>query len=168
MNNRYVLSIAFIVAIVSATIVSGEQSTESTGNYEMDLGQVYGAINAVKFAKEICAEAYPDYIEKNEVAYQKWRTQYKTFLQEMQQHFLVMTYREAGEDPQRQVEVLRKVDDKLEGMKKGLKDMMRSKGENSFRSMCQTYPVYLTTDSTNIEYFYADQVSTIRKGLKKK
>jgi len=34
----------------------------------------------------------------------------------------------------------------------------------SFRRTCVQYPQYLQTDRGNLEYFYAEQVATMRKG----
>jgi len=166
MKHRYLVNIAFLILTLATTSAFGEQSTGSTGNYEMDLGQVYGAIKAVKAMEEICGNAYPEYIKKNEVAYQEWRAKYKPFLQEMERHFTAYAWREAGGDTQRHMEVLRKLDDGFKGYKKGLEAEMRSEGEEAFRNKCQIYPIYLMTDRLNLEHFYAEQVSTIRKGPK--
>ena len=55
---HWLLLLAFLVS----PHAWGEQSTDSTGDYAMDLGQVYGAAQAVKFMKEICNESFPNLV----------------------------------------------------------------------------------------------------------
>ena len=152
-----------LFVLISATL-HAEQSTDSTGQYEMDLGQVYGAIKAVKYMKEICADSFPEFIHQNEGAYQKWRGKYKLFLQEIEKHFSALLWRESGGDPEKHMELLNNYDNALLGYKKGLSTQMHNDGKKVFRGTCKIYPVYLTTDQTNLEYFYTEQVGIIRKG----
>jgi len=78
--------ILIALLLLQPLVVFGEQSTDSTGDYFMDLGQVYGAIKGVGFMKDICGEAFPDYVTANETAYRTWRARYQPFLQEIERH----------------------------------------------------------------------------------
>lgn len=163
------IQVILVICLLSIVPIStyAEQSTSSTGKHESDLAQVYGAIQAVKYMKEICADNLPKYIKQNETAYQKWRVKYKTFLQEIERHFSKMLWREAGRDPEKHMLILDKYDKILLGYKKGLANLMRNDGEKGIHNTCKIYPVYLTTDRTNLEYFYSEQLVTIRRGTSK-
>lgn len=90
---HWLLLLAFLVS----PHAWGEQSTDSTGDYAMDLGQVYGATQVIKFMKEICNESFPTLVEPNDLAYKKWRTRYLPFLQELEKHWTASAWREAKE-----------------------------------------------------------------------
>ena len=45
--------ILFICCFAVSSLACSEQSTNSTGDYAIDLGQLYGAIQSVKYMKEI-------------------------------------------------------------------------------------------------------------------
>lgn len=160
--------IAAVILALLSTATLGQRSTDSTGDYAMDLGQVYGAIQAVKFMRDICAEAFPDHIQANAAAYEKWRVRYKPFLQEMERHFSASMWREAKGDPQQHMLLLRRTDDMFMQYREGLKQQMTSDGPAKFRGQCRIYPTYLTTDRTNLEYYYTEQVATIRAGDQKR
>ena len=55
-----------LAGLLLSPVVLGEQSTDSAGDYAMDLGQAYGAGQAVKFMKEICSEAFPAQSQSND------------------------------------------------------------------------------------------------------
>jgi len=156
------VSLIFFTLFISSPAYS-EQSTSSTGKYNSDLGQVYGAIQATKFMKEICSDKVPKLIEQNETAYQKWRVKYKAFLQEIERHYSRMLWNEAGGNPEKHMQVMNKYDNDLQGYKTGLARLMQNDGDKVFFQTCAIYPVYLTTERMNLEYFYAEQVQTIRR-----
>lgn len=162
---RFLLALPFCLL---ATVALADQSTDSTGDYAMDLGQIYGGVRAVKYMEDICSEAFPATTKTNEVAYKQWRERFLPFLQEVEKHWGAMAWKEAKGDPQRHTEVLTKLEKSFEGYKKGLKSQMASDGQDAFRKQCELYPQYLRTDQTNLEYFYAEQVNTMRKGQLKK
>jgi hypothetical protein len=155
-------------ALLFSFHASGEQSTDSTGEYAIDLGQVYGAAQSVKFMKEICNEAFPAFTKANDSAYQKWRARYLPFLQELEKHWTAFAWQEAEADPKRHTEFLTHIAEHFDQYKQGLKKQMECDGPEAFRKQCELYPVYLTKDRTNLEYFYAEQVATVRRGPEKK
>ncbi|MBE0576381.1 MAG: hypothetical protein IH613_10870 [Desulfuromonadales bacterium] len=162
---RILLALSFCLL---ATLALADQSTDSTGDYAMDLGQIYGGVLAVKDMEDICSEAFPATENANEVAYEKWRKRFLPFLQEVEKHLSEMAWREAKGDSQRHTEFLNKMEQSFEGYKNGLRNQMVSDGQNAFRKQCELYPQYLKTDRTNLENFYAEQVNTMRRGQTKK
>jgi hypothetical protein len=44
------------------------------------------------------------------------------------------------------------------------REQIRSAEREKSKRVCSQYPSYLLTDNANLEYFYAEQVATIRKG----
>jgi hypothetical protein len=134
------IAIVLLLAALPVSSMAEQQSTASTGDYAMDLGQVYGAIEAVKFTKDICDKAFPDYIQANGAAYQRWRARFKPFLQEMEKHYTASMWREAKGDPQKHMALLKEMDDIFMQYREGLKKQMMSDGPEVFRKQCGIYP----------------------------
>lgn len=155
-------------SLVVSPLAWCEQATDSTGDYAMDLGQVYGAIQSVKQMKDICSDSFPALTKENEAAYQGWRKHYLSFLQEVDKHWTAFAWREANGNPQKYTEFLNKMTNYSEQYKQGLRKQLSADGTDAFAKQCGVYAKYLTTDRTNLEYFYAEQVATMRRGPAKK
>ncbi len=141
-----------------------EHSITSSGDYAMDLGQVYGAIRSAKFMGEICSESFPDQSQSNPAAFAEWRTRYLPFMQEIEKHFSVMAWRESGGEPQKHVKFLADAENSFDGYRVALKAQMAKDGPDAFASQCKLYPTYLASDRMDLEHYYAEQVAVIRKG----
>ncbi len=141
-----------------------DQSVTSSGDYAMDLGQVYGAIRSAKFMGEICSESFPDQRQSNAAAFAQWRKRYLPFMQEMEKHFSAMAWRESGGDPQKHVQFLADAESSFNGYRMALKSQMTSDGPDAFAGQCELYPTYLASDRMDLEHYYAEQVAVIRKG----
>jgi len=102
------------------------------------------------------------------LAYKKWRTRYLPFLQELEKHWTALAWREAKGDPKRHADFLNEMARYFDQYKESLRKQMQSDGPESFQKQCDLYPVYLTKDRTKLEYFYAEQVATVRRGPDKK
>ena len=161
-------TLVLVLGLAAASAAYSEQSSDSTGDYAMDLGQVYGAIQAVKFMKEICSDSFAGLSKTSEVAYQAWRKRHLPFLQEVEKHWSSAAWREAKGDPLKHMEFLNKMGTSFDQYKQGLRQQLSADGSDAFAKQCGAYGRYLTTDRTNIEYFYAEQVITMRRGAEKK
>jgi hypothetical protein len=132
----------------------------------MDLGQVYGSIRATKMIVEICSKDFPSTAATNQRAYQEWRKQYLPFIQEMERHYSAMLYRESKNDPQEHLANLAKSEKAFDGYRSGLKKQIQSEGQDSYKKICEGYPLYLKSPRMNLEAYYAEQVATVRTGPK--
>lgn len=141
-----------------------EQSISSSGDYEMDLGQVHGAIRGAKFMGDICSESFPSQRQANADAFAQWRKRYLPFMQEMEKHFLAMALMASGSDPQEHLKYLSEMEKVFEGYRGALKTQMTADGPEAFASQCKLYPAYLASNRMNLERYYAEQVAVIRKG----
>lgn len=157
---------ALMLALVccSGAYAQDERSVTSSGDYAMDLGQVYGAIRSAKFMGDICTESFPEQRQSNAAAFAQWRTRYLPFLQEMEKHFSAMAWRESGGDPQKHVKFLADAEKSFDGYRAALKSQMTSDGPDAFASQCKAYPTYLASDRMDLEQYYAEQVAVVRKG----
>jgi hypothetical protein len=157
---------ALILALVccGSAYAQDEQSITSSGDYAMDLGQVYGAIRSAKFIGEICSESFSDQRQSNAAAFAQWRTRYLPFMQEMEKHFSAMAWRESGGDPQKHVTFLADAESSFDGYRLALKSQMTADGPDAFASQCKLYPTYLASDRMDLERYYSEQVAVIRKG----
>ena len=157
-------TILFACCLTVSTFAWGERSTSSTGNYENDLGQIYGAIQGVRFMNEICSQAFPELAVSNEMAFQSWRKRYLPFLQEVNRHWAALIERETNGDPSKHKEFSRYEENYLDQLRQSLRAQMSSSGSDLFFETCSGYPRYLTTERRDIEHFFAEQVTTMRRG----
>jgi len=159
---------ALVLFLLSCSLFAQDKySTNSTGDYATDLGQVYGAIRMAKFMGEICSESHPDQIQSNTAAFKQWRLRYLPFMQEMEKHFTTMAWRESGGDPQKYVKFLTDVETAFDGYRTVLKSQMETNGPEAFANQCNIYPRYLASERMDLEHYYAEQVAVIRKGQPK-
>jgi hypothetical protein len=156
-----------LIAAFGSAVAQDHVSTNSSGNYAMDLGQVYGAIRSAQFMGEICTESFPDQVQSNASAFKQWRANYLPFMQEIERHFSTMAWRESGGDPQKHVKVLVDAEKALDRYRLALKSQMTADGQESFLGQCKLYPTYLASDRMNLEHYYAEQVAVVRKGPSK-
>src|SRR6478672_12504994 len=140
------------------------QSTNSSGDYAMDLGQVQGGTRGAKFLGEICSDAFPEQALANATAYKQWREKYLPFLQEVDRHFSALAYREANGDPQKHVQFLADSEKSFDGYRDALRSQLMADGEKAFKSQCELFPTYLDSERMNLEKYYAEQVATMRAG----
>jgi hypothetical protein len=142
-----------------------DQAINSTGDYSVDLAQVAGAIRLISTYKKICDNAFPSFKTQNAKAYQNWRKQYLPFLQEIEGYERAFLAQDGdyAKSVQKMIEWEKIQDINKEALRKHLSNM----GAEKFREVCHQYPIYLfKMDNGNLEYFYAEQVTTIRKGAK--
>lgn len=158
---------AITLLMIMSVPANGEQSTSSTGQYNIDLNRVYGAMKGIIYMKEICANSYPIFKNQNEVSYKLWRSKYIDFIQEIEGYFTERTWEQSGNDPQKHMGVLNTYNVAMDEYKKAMKAQMQNSGETNFRKTCEVYPNYLSNNRTDLEYFYAEQVKTIRQGVVK-
>lgn len=157
------LIVIFALALSNAAFA--EQSADSTGDFWTDLGQVYGAATTFRNYKDICAELFAEYKKPNDDAYAAWRAKNLKFLQEIEKYRLAAAWKEAKGDQKKYVSGLAEWDAGMDGYKDVVRKQFKSAGREQSQRICsQQYPRLLLSDQANLEYFYAEQVATIRRG----
>jgi len=155
---------AFGLLLASATVTSADSDTHSTGDFAIDLGAVYGAIDSIRMYRDICTEDFPDLADKTRTAYDAWRTRYLPFVQEVDRTFTTAMYIEARRDPETCTKLLSKFATGLAKYKTALRDGFMEQGAASFRATCARFPEYVRTERGDIEHYYSEQVATMRRG----
>ena len=155
------------ILIISVIGSTAAQDNHSTGDYWMDLGAVYGAIQSAKFMGDICTESFPNQSTANTNAYTEWRSKYLPFIQEMELTFSTSMWKESGGDPQKYYNEITKFRDGMDKYRASMKSQMAADGPKTFEGQCSVYPIYLATDRMNLEHYYAEQLEVIRKGPSK-
>lgn len=150
------------LALVGASVCAQEQSTNSSGDYVEDLGQVYGGIRSIKDLGEICTSHFPQEREANTDAYRSWRKRYLPFLQEIEKDWTALAWKESGGNQGKYVNTLQAMDASLDKYKDSLEQQLMSGGAEQFAAACRLYPKYLQTPRTDLEHYYQEQVQTIR------
>ena len=153
-----------IFALALSTAAYAEQSADSTGDFWMDLGQVYGAASTYRAYKDICAELFAEYKKPNDDVYAAWRAKNLKFLQEIEKYRLAAAWKEAKGDQKKYVNDLAKFDAGMDRYKDVVREQFKNAGREKSQRVCSQYPRHLLTDAANLEYFYAEQVATIRRG----
>lgn len=151
-----------LVLMLMPCVSLSEQSTSSTGDYAMDLGHVYGAIKATKFYVELCAEYHPSTKDANDLAYAEWRKKYLDFIQEIEKEMVSMIWDESKGNMIEYQENLSNHNKQMEKQKFALEIQTQKETEPSFKQICELFPEYLSSERMNLEYFYSEQVQTIR------
>lgn len=156
--------IAALALVLAVPLVNAQQANNSTGDYATDLGHVYGAMQALRYGKEICSEFFPNYNRANEVAYTQWRKQYLSFIQEIQKRMVDLIASDS--DPASQLRSKKAFDEHMAGLKNGMREEARS-DMGTFEKYCRLYPKYLAHRKQDLERYYSEQVIVIRKGFAK-
>jgi hypothetical protein len=153
-----------LVVAVAGSPATSQQLNNSSGNYDVSLGQVYGAIRAVKRIKDICNEDFPQQREKNERAYAEWRSKRLSFLQEMERHLTRSMWLLSKGDPELAAENEATLQKNLAAFKENQRQIMSSGGREVYESQCGNYETLIRSQQWDIEKSFAEQVATIRRG----
>lgn len=147
--------------LMCASVWAQEQSTNSSGDYVEDLGQVYGGIRSIKDLGEICTSHFPRERETNTEVYRSWRKRYLPFLQ-IEKDWTALAWKESGDNQAKYVNTLQAMDTSLDKYKDSLEQQLMSGGAGKFAAECSLYPKYLQTSRTDLEHYYQEQMQTIR------
>lgn len=158
--------ILIVILLVSwRHTIAQEYSTNATKDYATDLGQVYGAIRSVEHMKQICIEAFPKHQNDINYAYRQWRKNYKSFLEEVENYMANMMWQEASGNLKKYGFITAAANKEFTKLRGNLKIKMMSNGAEAFSEQCMFYSTYVALPRLNLEYYYATQMTVIRKGL---
>lgn len=145
----------------------GEAFAPSSGNYDQDLGQLFGVILGARQYKEICNESFPESVQSNEDAYQKWRKHYLSFISEIEEQYSKNVSRHVKTNPRKPTEYPSYWASLADSNKEYLRKGFSRYGLEGFRNICRGYPAFLSAAQTDLEHCCAKQFLTIRRGPQK-
>ena len=139
-------------------------STESTGNYDIDLGQIYGAISSARLRENICSRNFPELSSKLREVHLEWRNKNLSFIQDIEKRFQERLWVSVG-DNKKEFLLLRKqlADDEMQ-YEEGLEEIMRGQGGDELKYECDNFDMFLASDVMDLESFFAEQLAVVRKG----
>ena len=129
-------SLFLIIILVLSESAHAEQSIDGSGDYFVDVGQVYGGLHSIRFFRDICADAFPALQPRNEKAYELWRNKYLKFLQEVESNWTAVAWQESGGDVAKYRETLTTMTKIFDQYKEALRQQLSSSGAEQFQRAC--------------------------------
>ncbi len=149
-----------------SAFAAARASTQATGDYFHDFGELIVRVRSVKWIEEICSEAFPATAETNRHAYEVWLVDHGSFVQEIEGQFLVIEgyWGEASETARREGLTVDQLKARVDASRAGLRQDFQVRGMRSFQGRCAAYPEILLTRQLDLENSQADLVRSVRLG----
>ena len=151
-----------ISLIAAAALASGPAAAQGSSTYASDLSRVYEAAQFIHAAKEACDSAEPDTRKANEVAYNAWRKQHQSLLDELERRFLAMVRRASTDQKDYSKNVGKYAGEVLEHLDIIKKAFLSQPGEK-IGQQCRDLPDYLKGPDADLPKRYAAELKAIRK-----
>ena len=141
-------------------------STQATGDYFHDFGELIVRVRSVKWIEEICDETFPALAETNRHAYEVWHVDNGPFVDEVEGQFLIIAKYWGDESDAARKEGLTvdQLKAKVDANKAGLRQDFLARGMRSFQARCEAYPEILLSPQLDLEHSQADLVRSVRLG----
>jgi hypothetical protein len=141
-------------------------STQATGDYFHDFAELIVRVRSVKWIEEICSDAFPATAEANRHAYEIWRVDHGSFVDEIEGQFLIIGKHWGEESAQAHKEGLtvEQLQAKVDANRAGLLQDFRARGTRSFQVRCEHYPEIMLSPQLDLEKSQADLVRSVRLG----
>ena len=150
----------------SAFATARASGGQATGDYFHDFGELIVRVRSVKWIEEICSESVPATAEANRHAYEIWRVDNGSFVDEIEGQFLIIAKYWGDESPEARKEGLTvdQLKAKVDANRAGLRQDFLSRGTKSFQTRCEAYPEILLSPQLDLERSQADLVRSVRLG----
>jgi hypothetical protein len=143
-------------------------SATPAGTYFHDLGKMMSQIRGIDWTVDICAEKYPATETSNRQAAQRWKSEHKRFLDEMNSAFQGLPAYWSNHDPRSAKaapELWAKINKQLDSGRDLLAHQYFAQlGQEEFSTICANFPAALHSHQFDFETFYPNEVATIRRG----
>jgi hypothetical protein len=148
-----------------SAFAAARASTQATGDYFHDFGELIVRVRSVKWIEEICSETFPAAAEANRHAYEVWLVDHGSFVDEIEGQFLVIDkyWGDASEDAKREGLTVDQLKAKVDATRPGLREDFH-RGTVSFEKRCAAYPEILLSPQLDLEKSQADLVRSVRLG----
>lgn len=152
-----------LLLLASAPVICNAQAVRSTGDYKMDLGQLYGATQIVGLMGGLCIDAFPEMKKTIDQRYHAWRESNLPVLQEIERHWQHGAMVEARGDPDKLRLFQMKYARTMASFKAGLHEWLVDGGTENARTRCEKYPSSLGAERTTFLPYFSEQLATIRR-----
>ena len=141
-------------------------STQATGDYFHDFGELIVRVRSVKWIEEICSETFPATAENNRHAYEVWLVDHGSFVDEIEGQFFVIEkyWGEASETAKKEGLTVDQLKAKVAATRPGLRQDFHARGMRSFQARCEAYPEILLSPQLDLEKSQSELVRSVRLG----
>ena len=149
-----------------SAFAAARASTQATGDYFHDFGELIVRVRSVRWIEEICSDTFPATAEANRHAYEVWLVDHGPFVQEMEGQFLIIGkyWGEASEEARREGMTVDQLKARVDANRAGLLQDFRARGMRSFQARCEAYPEILLSPQLDLEKSQAELVRSVRMG----
>ena len=149
-----------------SAFAAARASTQATGDYFHDFGELIVRVRSVKWIEEICSETFPATAETNRHAYEVWLVDHGSFVDELEGQFLVIEkyWGEASEQAKKEGLTVDQLRAKVDANRPGLRQDFHARGVRAFQARCEAYPEILLSPQLDLENSQADLVRSVRLG----
>jgi hypothetical protein len=149
-----------------SAFAAARASTQATGDYFHDFGELIVRVRSVKWIEEICSETFPATAETNRHAYEVWLVDHGSFVDEIEGQFLIIDkyWGDASEDARQEGLTVNQLKAKVDATRPGLREDFHARGMRSFETRCEAYPEILLSPQLDLEKSQADLVRSVRLG----
>lgn len=149
-----------------SAFATARATTQATGDYFHDFGELIVRVRSVKWIEEICSETFPATAETNRHAYEVWHVDNGSFVDEIEGQFLIIDkyWGEASEQARKEGMTVDQLKAKVDANKAGLRQDFHARGMRSFQARCEAYPEILLSPQLDLERSQAELVRSVRMG----
>ena len=149
-----------------SAFATARASTQATGDYFHDFGELIVRVRSVKWIEEICSETFPATAETNRHAYEVWLVDNGQLVDEVEGQFLVIGkyWGEASEQARKEGLTVDQLKARVDANKGGLRQDFHARGMRSFQARCEAYPEILLSPQLDLERSQAELVRSVRMG----
>jgi hypothetical protein len=149
-----------------SAFAAARASTQATGDYFHDFGELIVRVRSVKWIEEICSETFPATAEANRHAYEVWLVDHGSFVDEVEGQFYVIEkyWGEASETAKKEGLTVDQLKAKVDATRPGLRQDFHARGARSFQTRCEAYPEILLSPQLDLEKSQSELVRSVRLG----
>jgi hypothetical protein len=149
-----------------SAFAAARASTQATGDYFHDFGELIVRVRSVKWIEEICSEAFPATAEANRHAYEVWLVDHGSFVQEVEGQFLIIGkyWGDASDAARKEGLTVDQLQARVDANRAGLRQDFQARGMRSFQARCEAYPEILLSPQLDLERSQAELVRSVRMG----
>ena len=150
----------------ASAFAQARASTQATGDYFHDFGELIVRVRSVKWIEEICSETFPATAEANRHAYEVWLVDHGPFVEEVEGQFLIIGryWGEESEQARKDGLTVAQLKARVDANRAGLAQDFRARGMRSFQVRCESYPEIMLSPQLDLEKSQADLVRSVRLG----
>jgi len=149
LRNKFNNGNKFLVCLFLSVSVSAQITTRPPVNNEEKFMHLNGAIRGVKSLQIICSKNFPEYIDQNERAFDKWQFKFKKYIDEVKIQYSHWVEVQAGKE-NIEISKIKTILDNymLAGQNQNERNYLKK--YDHFKTVCEGFPEHLESKTTNI------------------